>query len=779
MGNISKLLSTASATRRRFLVGSTSAGLVMAFAGCDSATDTQAPAETTDAPAAPPQSAAAQIEAKAFEPTIWFKMEPDGVTTVHITKAEMGQHVGTALARVVADELEVDWEQVRLDHVDTDPKWGLMVTGGSWSVHTSFVQLSQAGAAGRIALIEAGAAMMGVDPGQCTARNGVVSAGEQSVTYADIVSSGTVDRTFTAEELQALPLKNPSERRLMGKPAAALDIPAKTRGEAVYGIDAELPGMVYARPLLPPTRYGSTVVGIDDTQAKSVPGYRQAIEIQDPSGTCQGWVAVIADSFTAASKAAEAIKVEWTPGETATVTEDDLIAEGRKLTEESAAGALWVDEGDTDAALAAADKMVEATYTTSTLLHFQLEPVNAIATQDNEGVWHIHAGNQWQSLILPVLSKALEVGEDKIILHTYALGGGFGRRLFGDYMVPAALASKALGVPVKMVFTREDDSRFDCVRSASVQKVRMGLDGEGKPLGMDHSACAGWPTLNMAPFFLAPSTDGTQAQIDTFSINGADHWYSVNAHRVRAVTNDLANRTFLPGWWRAVGPGWTTWAVESFMDEAAHAAGQDPAAFRLALLDAEGRQAGSAPNSVGGASRQAAVLRKVMEMSGYGSTDLPADTAFGVATGSGQERNMPTWTACCALVEVNRETGVVTVKKLWSALDAGTIVHPDGALAQAEGATLWGLSHALHEGTRFVDGQVADRNLDTYTPLRMDQVPELEIAFIENTEMPVGMGEPPLSVVAPAIANAVYNAVGARVRDLPIRPEAVKAAIPA
>ncbi|MGF1456354.1 MAG: molybdopterin cofactor-binding domain-containing protein [Alphaproteobacteria bacterium] len=777
MGKLSTMIAAQSTTRRRFLVGSTSAGLVMAFAGCDSQTATEAPAEPAD-PAPAPQTAAAQIEAQAFEPTIWFKMDPDGVTTVHITKAEMGQHVGTALARVVADELEVDWEQVRLDHVNTDPKWGLMVTGGSWSVHTTFMQLSQAGAAGRIALIEAGAAMMGVAPDQCTARNGVVSAGDQSVTYAEIISSGTIDRTFSPEDLEALPLKDPSERRLLGKPAKALDIPAKTRGEAVYGIDAELPGMVYARPLLPPTRYGSTVNGIDDTGAQSVPGYRQAIEIKDPSGTCQGWVAVIADSFAAASKAADAITVDWTPGETAEVTEEDILAVGRKLADEGTEGALWVDEGDTDAALSNAASLVEATYTTGTMLHFHLEPVNALATQDEEGVWHVHSGNQWQSLILPVLAKALEVGEDKIVLHTYSLGGGFGRRLYGDYMVPAALTSKALGIPVKMVFTREDDSRFDCVRSPSVQTLRMGLDGEGKPVGMEHNACAGWPTLNMASFFLAPSTDGTEGQVDTFSINGADHWYSVNAHRVRAITNDLANRTFLPGWWRAVGPGWTTWAVESFMDEAAHAAGVDPAAFRLALLDAEGRQAGSAPNSVGGAARQAAVLRKVMEMSGYGSADLPADTGMGVASSFGQERTMPTWTACCAKVKVDRDSGAVTVEKLWSAVDAGTLVHPDGALAQAEGATLWGLSHVLHEGTRFVDGQVEARNLDRYTPLRMNQVPELEIAFIENTEMPVGMGEPPLSVVAPAIANAVFNAVGARVRDLPIRPEAVKAAIP-
>ncbi len=753
--------------RRGFLIASTSTGLVMAFggAGCTSAE------EEVEA------SAVEQINAEAFEPTVWFRIEPDGTTVINIAKAEMGQHVGTALARVVADELEADWDRVRIVHVDTDPKWGYMVTGGSWSVHTTFLQLSRAGAAGRIALIEAGAAMLGASVEECSARGGAVIHGERSVSYADIVTKGKIDRTFSAEDLEALPIKEPGERRLMGRPAKALDIPEKATGEAVYGIDVELPGMVYARPLLPPTRYGAVVNAIDDSAAKEVAGYRQALEIQDPSGTCQGWVAVIADTYAAALKAAEKIVVDWTPGPTATVNEEDILNAGRTLVTDAEAGALWVDEGDTDTALAEATQLVDATYTTATALHFQLEPVNALVTEE-DGIWHVHAGNQWQSLILPVIAKALEVTEDKIIIHQYYLGGGFGRRLYGDYIVPAALASKALGQPVKMVFTREDDSRFDCVRSASVQRLRLAANGEGTVTGMDHAAAAGWPTLNMVPAFLAPSADGTEAQIDTFSISGADHWYTTGAHRVRAITNDLANKTFLPGWLRAVGPGWTTWAVESFMDEAAHALGENPASFRLSLLDAQGRQAGKAPESVGGARRQYEVLSRVVEKSGYGSLDLPADTGMGVASAAGQERTMPTWTACCARVRVDRSTGQVTVEKLWSVIDAGQIVHPDGALAQAEGGTLWGLSLALFEGTRFADGQVADLNLDTYTPLRMDQVPEMDIEFMPSSEMPVGLGEPPLSVVAPAIANAVFNAVGARVRDLPIRPEAVLAAMP-
>lgn len=743
-------------TRRSFIAGTASTGLIMGLGsilpGCSS------------------DDAASELAAagasKQFSPAVWFQIDGSGAILINIAKAEMGQHVGTSLARIVADELGADWSKVTVKYVDSDPKWGYMVTGGSWSVVTSFAMLSQAGAAGRSILVEAGAALLGVAAEECSAVNSQVVANDKSIAFAEIVARGDVSRVFSDEEIAAMPIKPAAERQLIGHDTRALDIPDKTTGDAVYGLDAELPGMVYAHPLIPPTRYGSAIESIDDTAARDIPGYQQTIEINDPSDVIQGWALIIADSFPAAMKAADAVNIDWSPGPTASVTEEHLFTEGAKLAADKNAGTLFVDDGNVAAARETATTTLTANYRTGTALHFTLEPQNALV-EFVDGVFHVHAGNQWQSLIIPFLAAALQVEESNIVIHQYYLGGGFGRRLFGDQMIPAAIAARELGRPVKLVFRRPYDSRFDCVRSPSVVQFDASFDDNDELTGIEHAVVAGWPTLAMAPGFLGTGVDGN-GQFDGFSVNGADHWYTLPNHRVRAINNDLAQRTFLPGWLRAVGPGWIGWGVECFMDEVAAKLGQDPVEFRLALLDGSGKNAGEAPRSVGGAARLAAVLRDVSERAGWGR-ELPAGEGMGVAVSFGQERDKPTWTACIAHVAIDPESKAITVKKIWQTLDCGTVVHPDGALAQAEGATLWGLSLALHEGTRFEDGQVADTNLDTYRPLRIADVPELDIRFIESTEFPTGLGEPPLIAVPPAIGNAVFAASGIRARDLPIR----------
>jgi len=741
-------------SRRSFIAGSVGTGLVMSLG--------------TVLPGCSREQAVSDMAAtgatKLFSPAVWFEIDGSGNTTINIAKAEMGQHVGTALARIVADELGADWSKVTLAHVDSDPKWGYMVTGGSWSVFTSFEMLSRAGAAGRTVLIDAASTLMGVDASELTAKDGTVAGGGKSMSFAEIISKGDIGRTFTDEELGAMPIKAPADRNLIGKDTKALDVPAKAKSEAVYGLDAELPDMVYATPIMAPTRYGSTIMAIDDTAAQDIPGYLRTIAIDDPSGFIEGMALAVAETFPAAMRAAEAVDVSWDPGETATVNEADLMAEGERLVKDDSAGSVFVDIGDVDAALAEADSTMSSMYRTHTALHFTLEPQNALV-EFKDGVCHVHAGNQWQSLIIPTLAKSLGIEESAVKLHTYFIGGGFGRRLFGDQMIPAAHAAREMGRPVKLIMQRPDDSMFDCVRSPSVARLEASFDADNKVTGISHAAAAGWPTLAMAPGFLGDGANDS-GKYDGFSINGADHWYSLSSHRVRAINNELAQKTFLPGWLRAVGPGWISWGVECFMDELAAKAGEDPIAFRLAMLDGKGRNAGETPVQQGGALRLAKVLEDVRDRSGWGRS-MPEGEGMGVAIAQGQERNMPTWTACVAHVAVDGDN--VKVKKIWQTIDCGTVVHPDGAMAQAEGATLWGLSLALHEGNEFENGHVKARNLDYYTPLRMEDVPELDLAFIESDAFPSGLGEPPLIAVAPAVGNAVFAATGKRVRDLPIR----------
>lgn len=753
-------------TRRGFLVAMSAAGAAFGFPSVSDA----AARFAASADATPPSG-------QVFEPSLWYAIDGTGRVNVNITRAEMGQHIGTALARILADELGANWDDVQITYVDHEKKWGGAPTAGSRSVWSLWSVYRQAGAAGRIALVEAAAQKWGIAPDKCHAEAGIVSGGGKSMTFAALVSAG-LSRSFTQDQLKALPLKPHSDFQLIGQDVAALDIADKTTGQALYGLDAKVDGMVYAVPLIPPTRQGAKVISIDDSDAKDQKGYLRTIDLQDPSGIVPGMVVVVGESLMAAKWASDYVTVEWEAGETATVSEDDIQDLSRSLIADETAGTL-LDTGnfDTTPAFDSAAEVLEAEYTTSTVLHFALEPMNATAFVNDAGQYEIHAGSQWPALMTGWAQRALGVAPDKVTMRTYLLGGGFGRRVFGDYVVAAALTTKALGgTPVKLVFFREDDSLIDCPRSPSVQNLRLALDADRNIAAMDHSAAAGWPSYTVrGEEDMAKGID--DKPFDTAGISGADHWYDMGAHKVRAIANPLASQTVRTGFLRSIAPGWTNFAVESFMDEAAHKLGVDPLDFRLAHLHPEGRNAGEAPHSVGGASRQAAVLARVAEISGYGSSDLGPDTAIGIASTYGQEREMPTWNGTAVQLRVDRESGEVEVQKLWMVIDCGTVIDPDGARAQCEGAALWGLSMALYEGTQIVDGQVDDRNLGSYTPLRMIDTPELHIELLESTQAPVGLGEPGVTGVAPAVANAIYNAVGVRLRHLPMTPDMISEAL--
>jgi CO/xanthine dehydrogenase Mo-binding subunit len=464
------------------------------------------------------------------------------------------------------------------------------------------------------------------------------------------------------------------------------------------------------------------------------------------------------------------LKVTWDHGPNAKVSSESLLAEAKRLQKLDDSGLFFVKAGDTASGLASAAKVLEAEYTTNINIHVPMEPMNATAHLDGD-IWHIYSGNQFPTRSGAIAAGAAGVDPKHVVLHQTWLGGGFGRRLDGDMMVPAVQAAKAVGKPVKVIYSREDDVTMDFSRPLTYQKMKGGLDQNGKLVALNHDVVSAWPTARWGiPEFLSPSVDKKGA-LDAFTVNGSDFFYSVPNHNVRAILNEMAQKATPSGQLRSVAPGWTFWAVESMVDELAHAAGKDPAQFRIAMLDGAG-------DNDGGAQRLRNTLLAAMGLAGYGSLKLAKGEGMGVACVSSQERKTASWTACVAHVAV-APSGEVKVKKLTVATDVGTAVNPDGIRAQVEGGAMWGLSLALYEKATMKDGGIEQSNFDTYTPLRMSQMPEVAVNIIANGEHATGVGEPTVTVVAPAIANAIFNAVGARVRSLPITADAVKAAMKA
>ncbi len=743
-------------SRRSFIVGTSAAGLALGFASVPGSSALAAPA----APA-------------TFDPSVWYSIAPDGLVTVTCGKADMGQHIASTMAQLVAEELGASWKDMRVQLASNDPKYndpvlGAQITGGSWSTMMNFDAMSRAGAAGRIALTEAAAAMMGVPANELVVRESRIShaKSKKSLSFAEIVKGGKATKKFSADELKALKLKTPDQYTLVGQSIPQIDIPSKTNGTAKYGIDTFLPGMVYGKIVMPPVRYGATVKSVDDSAAKKVPGFIKAVTLEDKTGTTTGWVVAVANNYANAKKAADALKVTYDNGPNAKVSSETLLAEAKRLQADNASGLFFVKNGDTAEALGKASKVMEAEYTTNINIHAPMEPMNATAELKGD-IWHVYTGNQFATRSGAIAAGALGVDPKFLVMHQAWLGGGFGRRLDGDMLIPAVLAAKAVGKPVKVIYSREDDMTMDFSRPLTFQKIKAGLDDSGKLVAFNHDVVSAWPTKRWGiPAFLSPDVEKKGA-LDAFTVNGADFFYTVPNHNVRAIINEMAQSATPSGQLRSVAPGWTFWAVESMLDELAVAAGKDPAQFRIDMLDGAGANAG-------GAQRLRNTLLAAMGLAGYGTKKLPKGEGMGVACVSSQERATASWTACVAHVAVD-DSGEVKVKKLTVATDVGTQVNPDGIRAQVEGAALWGMSLALFEKATMKDGAIEQSNFDSYTPMRMNQIPEVALAVIANGEPATGVGEPAVTVVAPALANAIYNAVGARVRSLPITAEAVKA----
>ena len=753
-------------SRRSFIVGTAASGLVLGYAAFP---------DMRESLAATPAS---------FEPTAWYAIGNDGKIVVTVGKAEMGQHISSTMAQLIAEELEASWKDMSLalasnDPTYNDPVLGIQLTGGSYSTQMNFDAMCRAGAAGRITLIKAASEMLAVPENELRASESRVhhAKSKRSLSYAEIVKGGKANKVWTPAELKAIALKTPEQRTKIGQSLPQLDIPSKTNGTCKYGIDAFVPDMLYGKLAIPPVRYGATVRSVDDSAAKKIPGFVKAVVVDDKTGSTTGWVVAVASSYEGAKKAAAALKVDWDKGPNANVSNQSMIDESRRLQKEGTEGLLYVKDGDSAAAMQKAAKVIEAEYLTTLNIQAPMEPMNALALE-KDGIWHIYTGNQFNTRTTAIAAAIAGTDPKNVLIHQAFLGGGFGRRLESDMVVPAVAAAKAVGKPVKLIYAREDDMQMDFTRPLTYQKVKIGLDADGKAIAMEHDVIGAWPTVHWGiPAFLVPSVD-KKGKIDPYAASGANYWYTIPNHTVRNFMNNVAEKAAPPGQLRSVAPAWTFWAVESTMDDIAHASGQDPVDMRLKLLDGAGENAGGdKPWNVGGAKRLANALRAAVGRSGYGATKIGDNEGMGVACVSSQERTFPTWTACVAHVKVDPKSGEVTLKKVTIAMDVGTVVNPDGVRAQIEGSVLWGTSLAMLENGTMKDGGIEQTNFDSYTPMRMSQMPEIDVSIISNGEPAVGCGEPAVTVVAPAIGNAIFNAVGARVRSLPITAEEVKAAM--
>jgi isoquinoline 1-oxidoreductase len=750
-------LNSTDLSRRSFLVGAAASGLMLGYSAVPDALAATAPAN--------------------FEPSVWYAIAPDGLVTITCGKADMGQHVASTMAQIICEELGAKWSDMRVSLASNDPKFndpvlGAQITGGSWSTMMNFDAMSRAGAAGRLALTEAAAASMSVPVSELVVRDSVIShaKSKKQMSFAEIVKSGKATKTFTPDELKAIKLKTPDQYTMIGVSVPQLDIPDKTKGAAKYGIDVMRPGMVYGAIVTPPVRYGATVRSVDDSAAKKVPGFIKAVTLDDKTATTTGWVVAVANTYQNARKAAEALKVTYDGGPNAKLSSESLFAEAKRLQALPDSGEFFVKNGDPAAAFGTAAKVMEAEYTTNINIHAPMEPMNATAEFKGD-ILHIYTGNQFATRSGAIAAGAAGIDPKYVVMHQMWLGGGFGRRLDADMTVPAVQAAKAVGKPVKVIYSRENDMTMDFSRPLTYQKVKAGLDGDGKLVALNHDVVSAWPTQRWGiPDFLTPSVD-KKGPLDSFTVNGADFFYTVPNHNVRAIKNEMAHNATPSGQLRSVAPGWTFWAVESMVDEIAHAVGKDPAQYRIEMLDGKG-------DNAGGAQRLRNTLLAAMGLAGYGTKELAKGEGMGVACVSSQERKTASWTACVAHVAV-APSGEITVKKLTVATDVGTQVNPDGIQAQVSGAALWGLSLALYEKATLKDGGIEQTNFDSYTPLRMSQLPEVAVSVIANGEHATGVGEPAVTVIAPAIGNAIFNAVGARVRSLPITAEAVKAAMKA
>ena len=723
-----------------------------------------------------------------FAPSVWFTMESNGRTTVHIFRNEMGQHVGTSLAQIVAEELCLSWKDVTIDYPQMDSNtygtYGMQLTGGSWSVVSEFDKLSKVSAAARQIIVESGADLLGADLADCIAENSIVKdtlMGEK-ISFSEILSETVIDYQVTEEDLATVNRKEKKDYKIIGRSVPALDIPEKINGSARYAIDAQVPNMVYGKIIAPPKRLGAKIISIDDKKAKQIKGYITTIPFNFPDEALNGGILthvplVVASDYPSAMRAAKLIDVNWNTDACSTASSADFEKEAYKLLKDGKNGRLSWKIGEYDTCGEGKEcKKLERSYKTSMVAHVALEPMSALVNFDN-GVLHIYAGHQVGTLLPNIIGQFTGISSDKIIYHPHLVGGSFGKRTEFGMIALASMASIQLKKPIKLILTREDDMAFSHPRTPTVQRLEAVISGE-ECLGYKQEIASATMQFDklMPQFLRNPIVDGvpveSENKIEGFTVVGADNWYdienqTVNYFRQASVEDTIPVRNV-----RSVGNNYTVFATETFIDEVSQEIGVDPMAFRLNYLNGVGINAGSnTPASYGGGKRLANVLKIASGLANYGLENLGEYEGLGIAITGAENRWAPCFLALVAKVKVDKNSAAIDVQKLICVLDVGIAINPDGIKAQVEGSLLWGLSNALLEKMTLEDGMVSERNFDSYKWQNITKIPKLEIHIVENGIFPSGVGEPATCVVAPAIGNAIFNATGVRLRSLPFSRE--------
>ncbi|WP_437724832.1 molybdopterin cofactor-binding domain-containing protein [Sorangium sp. So ce861] len=708
-------------SRRDFLhvASASAAGLLLSF---------HVPERARAAPKAAPSPA------QLPPPNAFVRVGPDESVTVLLAHSEMGQGIWTGLAMLIAEELDCEWSRVQSEHAPAAPVYAhpvfhAQLTGGSSSTNSEFLRYRTVGAMAKDMLVRAAAARWKVAPEACRAANGVVTRGKDQLTYGQVAADA-----MKLSPPTKVKLKDPKDWKLIGTRVRRLDTPEKISGKARFGIDVHFPGLRTAVVLHPPA-FGAKLARFDPSAALQVPGVEKVVPVA--SG-----VAVVAAHFWAAKLGRDALRAEWTPPEGGGLDTAKLLAEFRALSRKT--GAIAVDVGEVDAGLGAAKARLDLEYDVPYLAHAPMEPLGGTVKIDGDRC-EIWVSTQSPGATQQSAAKILGVPPEKVDVHTTFLGGGFGRRGSQgvDFAPEAVMVAKAAGVPVKLVWTREDDIRGGYYRPMYAHRVQVGVDARGMPVAWDHvvvgqSIVGGTP---LEPAFVKNGVDSTTVE----GIVDSPYLEPIPARRVSAHSP----KTPIPAlWWRSVGHSHTAFVMESAIDELAHAAGQDPLAYRLALLK--------------GKPRHARALELAADKAGWGKA--PAE-----GRGRGLAVHESYGSIVAEVAEVSIDQGRIRVHEVTCAVDCGTAVNPLGVEAQLQSGVVFGLTAALYGKLTLVGGKVQESNFHDYPMLRMFEMPRIAVHILQSNAEMGGIGEPGTPPIAPAVANAVFALTKRRLRSLPLR----------